>query len=395
MIVRARGIGFVLLSFLLLSCTAVLAKSDSDPLLIAIDADFSTVAVEGGDAIARGVALAVAQINREGGLLGRQLQVGHKDHRGNPARGVANIRSLAQLDNLLAVLGGIHTPVAIAELPAIHQHNLLYLGAWAAGTAVVDNNFEPNNVFRVSIRDSEAATVLIKHAKAQGFKRVALALERTGWGRSNLESITRAAQRHKISIEKVTWINWQQKSFEESAASIDTAEVDALIMVTNAPEGAVITRAIHKKFGARFPIIAHWGIASGNFVKSVGFDILQQLDITVIQTFSFLYQNNPAAARLYKDYQSAYGETAPGAIPAVVGLAHAYDLVQLLAQAVRKANSTQVADIRQAMENLPEIQGAVKLYKPAFTRTRHDALWAEDYFMARFNDNGSLTPIMR
>ncbi|WP_232364992.1 ABC transporter substrate-binding protein [Salinimonas marina] len=378
-----------------MSGTAAVAKPETDPLLIAIDADFSTVAVEGGDAIAKGVALAVAQVNREGGLLGRHLQVVHKDHRGNPARGVANIRSLAQLDNLLAVVGGIHTPVAIAELPAIHQHNLLYLGAWAAGTAVVENNFDPGNVFRVSIRDSEAATVLVKHAKARGFKRVALALERTGWGRSNLDSITQAAQRHNISIEKVTWINWQQKSFEEAAASIESARVDAVIMVANAPEGAVITNAIYQTFGASLPIIAHWGIASGNFVTSVATDILQQMDIGVIQTFSFLYQNNPAAARLYKDYQSAYGKTAPDGIPAVVGLAHAYDLVQLLALAVKQANSVKVADIRQAMENLPETQGVVKLYNPAFTSTRHDALWAEDYFMARFNDNGNLIPMMR
>ena len=47
MIVRACVVGFVLLSFFLLSGTAVLAKSDSDPLLIAIDADFSTVAGSG------------------------------------------------------------------------------------------------------------------------------------------------------------------------------------------------------------------------------------------------------------------------------------------------------------------------------------------------------------
>nr|WP_220099422.1 ABC transporter substrate-binding protein [Alteromonas lipotrueiana] len=395
MVVRVRTLNCILLFILLFVGTAFATEPDEEPLFIAIDADFSTVAVEGGNAIARGVALAVARINQEGGVLGRPLRIIHKDHRGNPARGVANIRQLAQTKDLLAIVGGIHTPVAIAELPLLHKHNLLYLGPWAAGTAVVDNNFEPGNVFRISIRDSEAASVLIKHAKARGFKRVALALERTGWGRSNLESIKNAAQANDISVEKVTWINWQQKDFDDAAISIDAAGVDAVIMVANAPEGAVVSKALHRTMGGKMPVISHWGIASGNFVTTVGPKILSELDISVIQTFSFLYQNNPAAARLYKDYQAAYGKAAPDAVPAVVGVAHAYDLVLLLAQAVKQADSIQIADIRQAMENLPKTQGTVKVYHPAFTRKRHDALWADDYFMARFNANGNLIPIMR
>ena len=371
------------------------AKPDDTPLLIAIDADFSTVAVEGGNAIARGVELAVADINKAGGLMGRQVQIVHKDHRGNPARGVANIKKLAELDNLIAVVGGIHTPVAIAELPYIHRHNILYLGPWAAGTPLVENDFSPNNVFRVSIRDSEAGSVLIKHAKAQGYKTVALVLERTGWGRSNLTSLKAAAAQQGVNIQKVTWINWHQTNFSADAQSIQQAKVDAVILVTNAPEGAVAINALYQTSEKPLPVIAHWGIGSGNFVKLIGMDMLAKLDISVIQTFSFLYQNNPVAAKLFKDYQQAYGETSKDSVSAVVGTAHAYDLVSMLAIAVRQAESIELNKVRHALENFPPINGAVKRYMPAFTQSRHDALWADDYFMAQFDNNGNLIPITR
>ena len=178
----------------------------STPLYIGIDADFSAVAVDGGVAIKRGVELAVDEINKKGGLLGRPLNIILKDHRGNPARGIHNIEQLATNGDLIAVIGGVHTPVALAELESIHQLNLLYLVPWAAGTQVVDNQYAPNNVFRVSVRDAEAGKVLIQHAVSRGIKRVALVLERTGWGRSNEASLTLAAAEMGITITTTRWI---------------------------------------------------------------------------------------------------------------------------------------------------------------------------------------------
>ena len=77
--------------FLSLACvfsifTASKALSSTEPLVIGIDADLSAVAVEGGIAITRGVELAVDEINAAGGILGRQIKVIAKDHRGNPAQ---------------------------------------------------------------------------------------------------------------------------------------------------------------------------------------------------------------------------------------------------------------------------------------------------------------------
>ena len=92
--------------FLSLACvfsifTASKALSSTEPLVIGIDADLSAVAVEGGIAITRGVELAVDEINAAGGILGRQIKVIAKDHRGNPARGVYNIEQFSQTPNYL------------------------------------------------------------------------------------------------------------------------------------------------------------------------------------------------------------------------------------------------------------------------------------------------------
>ena len=78
--------------------------------------------VQGLIEIRRGAHIAIEEINRNGGVLGRKLQLEVRDHRGNPARGVDNILEFSAMQNVIAVLGGLHTPVAMQELKTIHQH---------------------------------------------------------------------------------------------------------------------------------------------------------------------------------------------------------------------------------------------------------------------------------
>ncbi|MCU7553163.1 ABC transporter substrate-binding protein [Alteromonas sp. ASW11-19] len=368
-----------------------LAQAESANMYIGIDADLSAVAVEGGVAISRGVELAVAQINQEGGLLGKRVKVIQKDHRGNPARGIHNIRQLAETEGILAVVGGVHTPVALASLPVIHEKNLLYLGPWAAGTQVVDNGYVPNNVFRISVRDAEAGKVMVAHATERGFKRVALVLERTAWGRSNETSISQAAAAAGVTIDSVYWINWQQPEFG-GASTLLESDVDAVMLVTNAPEGSVVINSLHQTGQPQKPIISHWGIAGGNFVENVGLKTLAEMDICVLQTFSFLRQRHPEALALLASYRRDYGDVEAQNIPAVTGLAHAYDLTLMLAEAVRQTGSTDTNALRTALEQISQFRGAVKRYASPFTASRHDALWAEDYFMASYSSQGRLLP---
>ena len=383
-----------LFTFLSLACifsifTASKAFSSTEPLIIGIDADLSAVAVEGGMAIKRGVELAVDEINATGGILGRQINVIAKDHRGNPARGVYNIEQFSQTPNLLAVVGGVHTPVVLAEVAPIHEKNILMLVPWAAGTPIIDNGHSPNNIFRVSVRDAEAAPVLIDHVKHMGLSNIALVLERTGWGRSNFESLTQAASNNGINITATHWINWQQKDFSEEIAAIKSAKAEAIILVTNVPEGIVVLDEMAKQDIASLPIVSHWGVASGQFASAIA-EPIANYNVSVLQTFHFNHQKNAKAKSLLAAYYKKYGLTDSTAIDGVTGLAHAYDLIHLIAAAAAKAGSIDVDALRGALESLENIQGAVKHYTAPFSENRHDALWSQDYFMTRFNENGHL-----
>jgi len=379
---------FVLLSF----CVKSYAQED---IIIGLDADLSAVAKHAGIAIQSGARLAIDELNTSGGVLGRQLKLVSKDHKGNPARGIKNIKKFAKTPNLAAVLGGVHTPVVLQELKTIHDSNLVFLVPWAAGTPIIENGFTPNYVFRASIRDEQAGGVLIGHAAKKGAKRVALLLEKTGWGRSNEKSMRNAAKIQGIEIAAIEWVNWGGRDVNKQIANIEKANVDAIMLVANAPEGIVISEALLNNENLKsIPLISHWGIAGGSFVTGLGLEKLKQLDISVIQTFSFENAyNTEIADKVLNAYRKTIDDKASKSnIKGAVGLAQAYDLVMILAAAIEKAQSIDPTKIQHALENLDEHKGLVKHYQPPFTAAKHDALLADDYFLARFNELGELVP---
>ncbi|MBX2809245.1 MAG: ABC transporter substrate-binding protein [Cellvibrionaceae bacterium] len=366
------------------------------PIVIGIDADMSAVAAEGGVAIYRGAQLAVNRINEQGGVLGRKLRLDVRDHRGNPARGLANIQFFADQPNVIAILGGVHTPVALKELPLIHEKKIIYLGPWAAGTSIVDNDYTPNYVFRLSVRDQHAGHVLVRHATQRKFKKVGLLLERTGWGRSNEASMTAASVQQDLEIVGVEWFNWREQDVAGQVVSLLNQGAEAIMLVANAPEGAVIIKymaSLPPK--QRVPILSHWGIAGGAFTQLVGFDVLQAVDLSILQTYSFL---RPAYPLKNDDLLRAYRDTFDSSVtarsvPAAVGVVHAYDLVHLLAMAITQAQTTDRTEVRDALENIDSYQGVFKHFKTPFTVLNHDALTHDDYIISRYDNQGYLVPI--
>ncbi len=388
---------FLLCFSALFAQTAMAGETDStgQPILIGLDADMSSGSAESGLSIRRGMELAIDEINKGGGVLGSPLAMVVRDHHGNPARGIDNILEFAVMPNLVAVMGGLHTPVAMAELKTIHEHKVIYLGPWAAGTPVVDNGYSPNYVFRVSVRDAYAGGFLIDQALQRGFNKPALLLEHTGWGRSNEKAMKMALKHHEIAPATIQWFNWGVLNVFSQLQAIDSAGADVIMLVANAPEGAVIANDIASlPEDKRLPVISHWGITGGHFFHEAS-SALKKNDLSFLQTFSFLATaDQPRSVEVAKAYIAKYDDChSPRQIKSPVGTAHAFDLVHILSLGIKSAGSIDRALVRDALEQIERYHGLVRDYAPPFTPHRHDALTSDDFHLARYNNDGTIVQV--
>lgn len=367
---------------------------DKRPVIIGIDGEFSLDNSTSAQAVELGVRIAVSEINAAGGVLGgRPLDIVLKDHRSIPARGVRNIKEFASMQDVVAVFGGRFSPVVIEQLPILKETKLLFMAVWSSADPVIDNGMSPNYIFRVSLRDSLAMPKMLQHASARGHRNIGLLLTTTSWGRSNLAAAKKFEDSTRsVRIVKVAWYNWQDNSLIEQYQSLLNAGAQSIVLVANDDEAAVLVREMAALPPAqRVPIISHWGITGGEFVKLAG-PALEKVDLTAIQTFSF-FRADKSQLRRFMRAAAPFGINKIEDIKAPVGVAHAYDATHILARAINLAGTTDRPAVRDALERISEHRGLIKHYKPPFTSDRHEALSPQELLMTRYRSDGALVPV--
>lgn len=364
-------------------CGSVAALA-ADPIKVGLVAALSGPSAQSGEAITRGISLAIDEINAKGGLLGgRMLELVQRDDESSPPKGLIAARELVS-DNVVAIFGGLDSPVSLAMIPTLNKEKRIYMGVWAAATAITHNGADPNFAFRVSAVDALVDVRLLKFAHQKfGSKKAGLMLLNNPWGQSNEKGLV-AASKADPSIE-IAGIEKYEPNDVDMVAQLERlkgAGADSIILVANAQPGAQVMKS-RERMGWTVPVASHWGISGGRFPELAG-PTAGEADF--VQTYSFFGKQGPVGQRvlaaLEKKYPAIKG---PEGIFSPVGTANAYDAMHILALGIAQAGSTDGDAIRKALEDLKSpYEGLIKTYTKPFTASNHDGLGPDDYVMVHY-----------
>ena len=342
----------------------------------------SGLSAKSGEAITRGIEIAIDEINQGGGLLGRKVALIKRDDESNPAKGQIAARELMQNEKVPVIFGGIDTPVAMAIVPILNKEKVIYMGTWAAGTFITRNKADPNFVFRVSAVDELVDKALINYAmKTHGAKKPGFMLINNPWGESNEKGLSLAVDEKKIA--KAGSEKFEEKDLDMTPhlSRLKSGGADAIILVSNAGPGAQVMKSI-ERMNWKVPVISHWGISGGRFPELAG---IAAKNVVFIQTYSFFGNQSDVGKRVMERLRNKYSDIKQaGDIVPPVGYANAYDAMHLTAAAIRKAGSADPEKIRLAYYDITEHRGLIKTYRKPFSPANHDALNENDYIMVRY-----------
>ena len=355
-------------------------------------AALSGPSAQSGEAITRGLTIAIDEINAAGGVLGgRRIELVQRDDESNPPKGAIAARELIFKEKVTAFFGGIDSPVSLAIVPLANKEKVPFMGVWAAATPITRNNADPNYVFRVSAVDALVDIRLLDHANRKfGAKKAGLMLINNPWGESNEKGLVAAdAGNDDIEIVGIEKFENNDVDMVPQLTRLKNAGADAIILVVNAPPGAQMMKS-RERMGWSVPVVSHWGISGGRFPELAG---PTAGDAHFVQTYSFFGKQSPAGERVLASLMTKYPEIkGPEDVFSPVGTANAYDAMYLMAKAIDKAGSTDGDAIRKAMYEIGTHDGLIKTYDNPFSPGNHDALGPADYIMVHYEGN-TITPV--
>ena len=372
--------------FVALTLLAAVPAWAQQTIKIGLVTALSGQSARAGEAITRGLQVAIDEINAKGGLLnGRKLELLRRDDESIPAKGVIAARELYFKEKVAVLIGGLDTPVAVAIVPIANESKLPFMDPWAAGTAITKNGAKDNYVFRVSAVDELVDKAMLQYAqKTHNARKPGMILVNNPWGESNEKGLTAALAEKKMKAAGIEKFEGNDVDVVPQLSRLKSAGTDVLFLVGNVGPSSQVVKSLDR-MGWMPPIVSHWGPAGGRFTELAG---PSAKNVHFVQTYSFFGNQSPVGQKVLKALMAKYPDIkSAGDVTPAVGVANAYDAMMLSALAIQNAGSTDGPKVRDGYYKIGRYEGLIKTYDKPFTPGNHDALNENDYVWAQFIDN--------
>ncbi len=292
-----------------------------------------------------GVDMAIEDINKSGGLLGKQVRVIVEDNQGKPEEAQLVVTKLITKDKVIAVLGEVASSRTLAAAPVAQSNGIPMISPSSTNPKVTQVG---DYIFRVCFIDPFQGLVMAKFANnTLKVKNVAILRDikndySVGLADVFIKNFT-ALGGTIIADESYSE---GDTDFSAQLTSVGAKKPEAIFVPGYYTEVALIARQA-KNLGINAPLLGGDGWDSPRLIE-IGGDALNG------SYFSNHYSQDdpsPTIQKFVADYQAKYNEVPD----ALAGLG--YDSAAVLFDAIKRANSADPAKIRDALAQTKDFQG--------------------------------------
>jgi len=319
------------------------------------------------------ILMEVDKINAAGGVLGRPVEVVILDDETDVNKAVLAVDRLIKKENVAAILG-----------PTTSGNSLAVMGKAAAAKipliscSAAEKITKPVNpyVYKVAPSDRLAVARILAHAKAKGYKKLAILTVSDGFGQAGREVLKELIPAEGFELTADEAFGPKDTDMTAQLTKIQGTAPDAVICWGTNPGPAVVAKN-RVQLGITTPLYMSHGVASKKFIELAG-DAAEGLllpagKITVAEK---LPDADPQKAQLTA-YAKAYDEKFKAPVSTFGG--HGYDSLHLAVKAIGDAKSDKPQDIRDALEKIQGFPGIGGVF--TFTPEDHAGLGSDAFIM--------------
>ena len=187
------------------------------------------------------VLLAIDDVNAQGGINGRKLEMVMSDTESNPTKAVIALKKVLESEDVVAIIGPTLTGTAMAMRGFIEKEQIpafMHSGGDVILTAPLkkgDPSSTPKWTFKSPYKAADAMGKICEYMSKHGIKKIGFLYSNEGFGKDGLRNVM--VQAPKYGIEIVAQAAFQPKDVDMTAqlTRINAKGVDGIIAWTVGP----------------------------------------------------------------------------------------------------------------------------------------------------------------
>jgi len=287
----------------------------------------------------------VAKVNKDGGVLGRPVELVVYDDAGAADKAASFAKRLIESDKVDVIIGGSTTATTMAAVPLLDKAGVPFISM--AGAVVI---VEPvkKYVFKTPHTDRMAAEKVFADMQKRGISKIAMISEDAGFGKSGHDQSLLVAKTYGIEIVADETYSPKDPDTTAQLTKIKGAAGVQAVFNFGFGQGPAIVTKNYKQLGITAPLYQSHGVASKEFIKLAGEAAegvrLPAGGLVVADQLNAFDPQKPVVSAFKKEYEAAFKTE----VSTFAG--HAYDGLQIALAAIRRAGSSDKEKVRAEIE---------------------------------------------
>jgi branched-chain amino acid transport system substrate-binding protein len=333
---RALFLSLVLTLIILAGCKQ--GGGSANEILVGEFASLTGKEATFGQSSHEGTVLAVEELNAAGGVLGKKINLVTEDNQSKPGESANAVNKLIAKDGAVAILGEVASSRSLEAAPICQKDGVPQISPSSTNPKVTETG---DYIFRVCFIDPFQGTVMANFAKKTlKAQKIAIFTDvksdySKGLAKFFKEAFTAAGGQIVAELD----FNGGDKDFKGQLTTIKGAGPEGVFVPGYYTDAALICIQA-KEIGLNVPLFGGDGWESEKLTE-IG---KQAVEGTYFSTHYSPDAGGPKGKAFVDAYKKRYNGKLPDAMAAL-----GYDSAMILADAIKRANSTEGAKIRDTL----------------------------------------------
>ena len=333
------------------SATSMGKSSNSNNIKVGLNYELSGNVATYGQSISSGIELAFEELNKNGGVLGKQLESVKVDNKSDNTEAANVATRLATRDKVVALLGPATSGNTKAASPAAMQNKIPLISASAtADDVTIDSNGKVREyIFKTCFSDSFQGVMMSNFAYNDlGLKNAAVLVDTTSdYSKGLAKSFKETYVKLGGSVAMEEAYQAKDTDFKAVLTKIKGLNPDVLFIPGYYEEAGLIIRQA-RDLGLNIPVLGGDGYESPKLTEIAGKTALNKV------YYTSHYSSKDTSAEVVKfreDFNKKYGKD-PDAFGAL-----GYDMAYYFADALKRAGEVDSSKLKDTLADTKDFKG--------------------------------------